>query len=169
MLLPHFPYLVSRIHCFFRPVAQLAEQRSPKPQVGGSIPSWPAIFAVNSKEQKIPMADKIKMLMAALILVLAMVGFYVMSDQAQIVRVIALLIGVGIAVFVASLSEPGRNVIGFGRGAVTEIRKVIWPTRKETTHTTIMVLVMVIIIGIILWIFDWFLAWGVRLLTGQGG
>ena len=27
-----------------RPVAQLAEQRSPKPQVGGSIPSWPAIY-----------------------------------------------------------------------------------------------------------------------------
>ena len=26
-----------------RPVAQLAERRSPKPQVGGSIPSWPAI------------------------------------------------------------------------------------------------------------------------------
>ncbi len=25
-----------------RPVAQLAERRSPKPQVGGSIPSWPA-------------------------------------------------------------------------------------------------------------------------------
>ena len=29
----------------FRTVAQLAEQRSPKPQVGGSIPSCPAIFA----------------------------------------------------------------------------------------------------------------------------
>src|SRR5665213_3829531 len=26
----------------YRPVAQLAERRSPKPQVGGSIPSWPA-------------------------------------------------------------------------------------------------------------------------------
>ena len=25
-----------------RPVAQLVEQRSPKPQVGGSSPSWPA-------------------------------------------------------------------------------------------------------------------------------
>ena len=29
-----------------RPVAQLAERRSPKPQVGGSIPSWPATFEV---------------------------------------------------------------------------------------------------------------------------
>ncbi len=29
-----------------RPVAQLAERRSPKPQVGGSIPSWPAISLV---------------------------------------------------------------------------------------------------------------------------
>lgn len=28
----------------WRPVAQLAERRSPKPQVGGSIPSWPAIY-----------------------------------------------------------------------------------------------------------------------------
>ncbi len=26
-----------------RPVAQLAERRSPKPKVGGSMPSWPAI------------------------------------------------------------------------------------------------------------------------------
>ena len=115
------------------------------------------------------MADKIKMLIAALILVLAMVGFYVVGDQPQIVRVIGLLIGVGVAAFIASLSEPGRNIISFGRGAITEIRKVIWPTRKETTHTTIMVLVMVIIIGIILWIFDSLLSWGVRLLTGQGG
>lgn len=115
------------------------------------------------------MADKIKLVIAALILALAMVGFYVMSDQALVVRVIGLLISVGVAVFVASLSEQGRAVIAFGRGSITEIRKVIWPTRKETTHTTIMVIVMVIIVGIILWIFDWFLAWGVKLLTGQGG
>ncbi len=27
-----------------RPVAQLAERRSPKPKVGGSMPSWPAVL-----------------------------------------------------------------------------------------------------------------------------
>lgn len=115
------------------------------------------------------MADKIKLLIAALIVAFAMFAFYTMSDQALVIRVIGLLIAVGVAVFIASKSEPGSAAIAFGRGAVTEIRKVIWPTRKETTHTTIMVIVMVIIIGIILWIFDWFLSWGVRLLTGQGG
>ncbi len=29
-----------------RPVAQLAERRSPKPKVGGSMPSWPAKIIV---------------------------------------------------------------------------------------------------------------------------
>jgi hypothetical protein len=42
----------SRVLVFIRPVAQLAEQRSPKPQVGGSIPSWPAIFAVYAARNK---------------------------------------------------------------------------------------------------------------------
>ena len=115
------------------------------------------------------MADKIKLLIAALVIAAAMLAFYTMSELAQVYRVLGLLVGVAVGIFIASKSEAGSSAIAFGRGAVTEIRKVIWPTRKETTHTTIMVIVMVIIVGIILWIFDWFLAWGVKLLTGQGG
>lgn len=115
------------------------------------------------------MADKIKLLIAALIVAVGMIGFYAMSGEPLLYRVIALLLSVVIGVFIASRSEAGSAAISFGRGSVTEIRKVIWPTRKETTHTSLMVIVMVIIVGIILWIFDWFLAWGVRFLTGQGG
>jgi preprotein translocase subunit SecE len=115
------------------------------------------------------MADKIKLLIAALVLVAAMVAFYVMSEVELLFRVLGLLVALAVSVFIASTSEQGSATIAFARGSITEIRKVIWPTRKETTHTTIMVMVMVIIVGIILWIFDWFLAWGVKLLTGQGG
>ena len=35
-----------------RPIAQLAERRSPKPQVGGSIPSWPAALETAAAAKK---------------------------------------------------------------------------------------------------------------------
>jgi len=65
--------------------------------------------------------------------------------------------------------EAGGHAVAFGRGAVIEIRKVVWPTRKETVNTTLLVMAMVVLVGIILWVFDMFLSWGIQLLTGQGG
>ena len=114
------------------------------------------------------MADKIKLIIAFAIAVAALAGFYILEDQPQVVRVLGLLVGLGIAAFVASRSEAGAAALAFSRGAIVEIRKVVWPTPKETVNTTIMVMVMVVIVGIILWVFDMFLAWGIQLLTGQG-
>ncbi len=115
------------------------------------------------------MADKIKLLIAGLLVITAVVLFYVYSDQSLLFRVLGLLIAAGIAVAIASRTEVGVNTIGFGRGAMVEVRKVVWPTRKETVQTTLMVMAMVVVVGLILWAFDTFLGWGVRLLTGQGG
>jgi preprotein translocase subunit SecE len=115
------------------------------------------------------MADKIKFLIAALLLGGAFVAFYTFSDDvALVIRVLGLLAAVGIAGFIAAKTEAGGSAVAFTRGAVVEVRKVVWPTRKETVQTTMMVMAMVVIVGIILWVFDWFLAWGVQLLTGQG-
>ena len=114
------------------------------------------------------MADKIKLIMAIAIAVAAFAGFYAFEDQQQLVRVIGLLIGLGVSAFIASRSEPGSHAVAFGRGAVIEIRKVVWPTRKETVNTTLLVMAMVLLVGIILWVFDMFLSWGIQLLTGQG-
>ncbi len=147
----------------------MAEQRSPKPQVGGSIPSWPAIFVVHSKESLNRMADKIKLLIAALILGGALYAFYAFEEYALVLRVLGLLVAVVIAGFVATRTAVGGGALAFTRGAVVEVRKVVWPTRKETVQTTIMVMAMVVVVGIILWVFDWVLAWAVQLLTGQGG
>lgn len=115
------------------------------------------------------MADKVKLLIAGLVLVAALVGFYIFADQSLLFRVLGLLVAVTVSLAIASKTEMGAGVITFGRGAIVESRKVVWPSRKETVQTTLMVLAMVVLVGIILWMFDMFLAWAVKLLTGQGG
>jgi len=114
------------------------------------------------------MADKIKLLIAVLVLAGAFVAFYAFGELALVFRVLGLLVAVAVAGFIAAKTEMGGSAVAFTRGAVVEVRKVVWPTRKETVQTTMMVMAMVVVVGIILWVFDWFLAWGVQLLTGQG-
>jgi preprotein translocase subunit SecE len=115
------------------------------------------------------MADKIKLLIAALVLAGALAAFYIFSEYALVWRVLGMLLGVAVAGLIAARSTAGSNAIAFIRGSIVEVRKVVWPTRKETVQTTMMVMAMVVLVGIILWVFDWFLAWGIELLTGQGG
>lgn len=114
------------------------------------------------------MADKIKILLAVLVLAGSVAGFYTYDNESMLYRVIAMLVAVAIAMMIGLQTEAGRNALAFSRGAWVEIRKVVWPTRKETMQTTAMVMVMVVIVGIILWIFDWFLSWGIQSITGQG-
>jgi preprotein translocase subunit SecE len=66
-------------------------------------------------------------------------------------------------------TDVGRNIWNFVLESKVEVRKVVWPTREETTRTTMLVFAMVFIVGLILWLLDMFLFWGVRLITGQGG
>jgi preprotein translocase subunit SecE len=49
------------------------------------------------------------------------------------------------------------------------VRKVVWPSGKETTQTTLVVMGLVLTVAIFLWLLDMFLLWSVKLLTGQGG
>jgi len=112
--------------------------------------------------------DTFKLLFALLIILAGSVAFYMYEEYSLLMRVLALLAVVGIAVFVALQTDKGRFAWSFVGGARTEVRKVIWPTRAETMQTTLMVVIMVIIVGVLLWIMDSFLLWAVRLLTGQG-
>ena len=114
-------------------------------------------------------ADTAKLVAAGAIVVVAIVLFYVFAEQSLLARTIGLLVAFGAAAAVAYQSAPGRRAVAFFRDARTEVRKVVWPTRAETTQTTLTVLVIVIIVGILLWLFDMFLAALFRLVTGIGG
>jgi preprotein translocase subunit SecE len=78
-----------------------------------------------------------------------------------------LLIAAGVAVADRAENRAGRGNPGVRiRGSRSELRKVVWPTRAETTQTTLIVIAMVVVMGLLLWLLDVLLLWLVRLLTG---
>ncbi|MFQ5432306.1 MAG: preprotein translocase subunit SecE [Nitrospinota bacterium] len=52
-------------------------------------------------------------------------------------------------------SNPVKNGVRFVTEARNELRKVSWPTRKDTTSVTVVVIALVFIIGFYLAIIDW--------------
>ncbi len=106
--------------------------------------------------------DTVKLLVALFILIAGVAGFYYFEDESQLLRVIGMLVVVGIAFFIVSMTDIGRRSLGFVKDARVEVRKVVWPTRQETLQTTLAVLVMVVIVAIMLWGVDSLLGLGVN-------
>ncbi|HNW79818.1 MAG TPA: preprotein translocase subunit SecE [Candidatus Competibacteraceae bacterium] len=116
--------------------------------------------------QALSRPDMMKLLAAGALVLVALVAFYVFANHSLLVRVIGLLLAGGAAVALALRTEPGAETLEFVRGARAEVRKVVWPTRAETTQTTLVVIAMVVIMGLLLWMLDLLLLWLVRLITG---
>ncbi len=110
--------------------------------------------------------DSFKLLLAIAVLMFGIVGFYYYEAESQLYRVLGVVFAVMVAIAISSTTRLGQGLIGFGREARMEVRKVVWPTRQETLQTTFMVIVAVIIIGIFLWLIDMLLAWGIQMVTG---
>ncbi|MQY52531.1 preprotein translocase subunit SecE [Rhodocyclus tenuis] len=105
------------------------------------------------------MADKLKFALALALLAAGVAGFYLLAEQAMIVRVLAVLAGVASAAAMAWITEPGRQFFSFAKEAVNESRKVVWPSRKETLQTTGMVFAFVVVMAVFLWLADKSLEW----------
>lgn len=105
------------------------------------------------------MADKIKFALALMLLAFGVAGFYMLAEQAMILRVLAVLSGVAVSAVVAWQTEPGQEFFGFAKDAVVEARKVVWPSRKETLQTTGLVFAFVVIMAFFLWVTDKSLEW----------
>ena len=114
------------------------------------------------------MADRIKLGLALLLVAAGIAGFYWLAEQAMVLRVVAVLAGIGAATAVAWFTEPGRQFFAFSKEAWSETRKVVWPTRKETFQTTGVVFALVVVVALFLWVVDASLMWAVKLLMGQG-
>ncbi|MBQ0959198.1 preprotein translocase subunit SecE [Ideonella sp. 4Y11] len=104
-------------------------------------------------------ADKAKLAAAAVLLIGSVAAFYLLNQQSMWLRVVALLVGVALAVGVFFASENGKQLIAFGRESVRETKKVVWPTRKEAGQMTLYVFAFVVVMALFLWLTDKTLEW----------
>lgn len=104
--------------------------------------------------------DIVKILVAVAILVAGIVAFHIYAEQYILFyRVLALVGIVAIALAIGYQTRQGKSLWAYLLDARTELRKVVWPTRTETTQTTIIVIVVVVITGLFLWSMDLFFGW----------
>ena len=104
-------------------------------------------------------ADRAKVAIAIALVVAALAGFYLLGKQGPLVQWSALLIGLIAALVAFFSSESGRQLIAFGRDAWREVRKVVWPARKEAIQITAYVFGFVLIMALFLWLTDKTLEW----------
>ena len=104
-------------------------------------------------------ADKVKLAAVVALVLASVAGFYLLGKQGALVQWTALLVGLVAAAAVFLVSEPGRQFIGFARDAWREVKKVVWPSRKETLQMTAYVFVFVVIMALFLWFTDKTLEW----------
>jgi preprotein translocase subunit SecE len=104
-------------------------------------------------------ADKAKLAGAALLLVGGIAVFYYLGKQDLWIRVVALLAMMVMAVALFFASEPGKQLTAFGRDSVREVKKVVWPTRKEAGQMTGYVFAFVLVMALFLWLTDKTLEW----------
>ncbi len=115
------------------------------------------------------MTENIKWFFAIALVAGGMWGFYAFAEHSLLLRVLGLLAVIAVAGAVLLQTEKGRSAWSFARDARTEVRKVVWPTRKETVQTSGLIIALVGVVSVFLWMLDSILAWLMKTLLGQGG
>ncbi len=104
-------------------------------------------------------ADKAKLALAIVLVVLAIGGFYAFPKQGALVQWGVLLVGIAVAAAVFLISEPGKQLVGFAKDSTKEVKKVVWPTRKESVQMTLYVFAFAVTMALFLWLTDKTLEW----------
>jgi preprotein translocase subunit SecE len=114
-------------------------------------------------------ADTARLVVAVVLVIGGIAAFYMLDTAPTLVRWGAVVAGLVLGIGAIATSAYGRAVIQFVLDSRVELRKIVWPERRETGMTTLVVLAFVIIGGVFFWLVDLILAALTRHLTGQGG
>ena len=104
-------------------------------------------------------ADKAKLALAAALVLASLVAYYALGKQGPLFQWLGLLAGLVLAAVVFLISESGKALTAFGQDAVREVKKVVWPARKEAIQMTVYVFGFVLVMALFLWLTDKTLEW----------
>lgn len=110
---------------------------------------------IDSSEQKSSWVS----LVAVAIVIAALVLYYILIDQGYWIRLGALLGGIALAVILMAFSADGKRFIAYSKDSWLEVKKVVWPTRQESTRMTLVVFGFVLIMALFLWLIDKLVEW----------
>jgi preprotein translocase subunit SecE len=99
------------------------------------------------------------LILAGLMVVLALVAYYALASEGTLVRLAALLGGIVAGVVIAAISGDGKRFLAYAKESVSEVKKVVWPSRKEATQMTFVVFAFVVIMALFLWTADKLIEW----------
>ena len=115
------------------------------------------------------MQERIKQIMVVIALGAGFGGFFYFTDSQKLYAYGSLVAAIVAAVVIGIRTQPGAQLWQFLREARTEVRRVVWPARKETTQMTFFVFVITVIAGLVLWLFDMMSSAAIEQLLGIGG
>ncbi|GGY29484.1 preprotein translocase subunit SecE [Paludibacterium paludis] len=115
------------------------------------------------------MQDKIKLALAALIVIAGVAGFYMIPEAHGLLRPAAFAASLVAGAGIVWLSRPGKDFVLYAQESVAEVKKVVWPSRKEAQQITLMVALFVFVLALFMWLVDSGLTWLVYdVLLGRG-
>ncbi len=124
-------------------------------------------MTIQSETSQSGVLDIIKLLLAAAAIIGGLYSYYYFEFQIALpLRVLMVLGGAGAGIAIAMTSTQGQRLWHFIQGSRVEIRKVVWPTKQETTQTAIAVFVFTLLMGVFFWLLDSGLLWLTRRLVG---
>lgn len=104
-------------------------------------------------------ADKVKLAASGAMVLVSLVAYYALAKQGALFQWLGLLVGLAVAVVVFFMSETGKVLMAFGQDSVREVKKVVWPARREAIQMTAYVFGFVLLMALFLWLTDKTLEW----------
>ena len=124
------------------------------------------LVRIMSKQESFKFLDKAKWLISLSLFVVAVVGNSYYTEVAFLYKVLSVVGLIGLGIFFMALTDFGKSSIKLMVESRTELRRVVWPTRIETTQTFLIVFISILILSLLLWGLESVLSWLTKLILG---